>query len=385
MVFGAIAKGLGHVAKGVGNIFGQAAEGFNGPRATINASGTNAGNRSADMLRQQFMEALQQQQPEIQGYNPQMVNASMIDESHVNPYADQALVMSRNAANGNVPSAAGIQQQQGLEQALRSQMAAANSARGGAHNQLAAITGAQNQGAQLQQGAINNAAALRAQEQAAARSLFGQQAFQQAGLQQGLQFANQSAGLQAQGMNQQAYQQAEQARMNAALQSQNLNQNRQSNLLSGLGDAERLRMQGVLGDIDSQTQLASQHQRGKSGIGGGLIGAAGAALALSDKKSKKNVKGGEHEAQKFLDALKSHVYEYKDQYQEQGAPSGQHMSPMAQELEKTVAGKDMVKETPDGMKMVDYSSPQGYGAILAALGHLNEKLKSIEGRRQAHG
>lgn len=369
MVFGAIARGIGGIAKGIGSIFGQAAEGFNGPQARIDASGSNTANKSADMLRQQFMQALQQQ-----GYSPQTIDPRMIDENHVNPYANQALAMSREAATGNVPSAAAIQQNQGIEQALRAQMAGANSARGGAHNQLAAITNAQNQGAQLQQGAINNAAALRAQEQAAARSLFGQQAFQQSGLQQNLQLANQNAGLQAQNMNQQA-----------GLQAQGLNQNRMLNLLSGISDIERLRLQGVLGDIGSQTQLASQHQQGRSGIGGGLLSAVGSALALSDEKSKKNIKDGSHESQKFLDALKSHVYEYKDEYKEEGAPDGKHMSPMAQELEKTVAGKDMVKETGDGTKMVDYSSPQGYGAILAAMSHLNEKIKDIEGRRSKRG
>lgn len=359
MVFGAIAKGIGSV---LGGITGGIAEGIQGPKGSASREGMDTAARSADDLRKRFMDALGNGGQN--NFSPQM-----LDVSHVNPYADQALGMSREAAQGRAPSAAAIQQGQGLEQALKFQQAAANSARGGAGNQIAAIKNAQNQGAQLQQQAIGNAAALRANEQAQARSLFGQQAFQQAGMANQRELSNQQAGL------------------HAGLANQQLNQQQQLAMLGGLQNAEALRLQGVQGYNNNQAGIDNAYSQGRSNIGGGLLNAAGAGLGLffSDEKTKTNIHDGGHEAQKFLDALHAHVYEYKDQYKGPAAPEGKHMTPMAQELEKSSVGKQMVHETADGTKMVDYSSPQGYGAILAALGHLNEKVKGMESRRSKRG
>lgn len=84
----------------------------------------------------------------------------------------------RAAAAGQVPSAAEVQQRQGLEQALRAQMAAANSGPGGFNP--AAQANAARAGADMMAQGAGNAAALRAQEQAQARAAYtsalGQQA-----------------------------------------------------------------------------------------------------------------------------------------------------------------------------------------------------------------
>lgn len=48
---------------------------------------------------------------------------------------------------------------------------------------------------------------------------------------------------------------------------------------------------------------------------------------------------------------------------------------MAQELEKSAVGDSMVEDTPDG-KMVNYG--KGFGAVLAAQAHLNERLNKLE-------
>lgn len=73
----------------------------------------------------------------------------------------------RQAAAGNVPSAAMIQQKQGVNDAINSQAALAASARGG--NLAAAMRGAQAAGAGIQSQGIANNAALRANEMATAR------------------------------------------------------------------------------------------------------------------------------------------------------------------------------------------------------------------------
>lgn len=114
--------------------------------------------------------------------------------------ADQnaATAQLQAAAAGEVPSAAEIQMQQGTDQALRAQLAAANSAKGGTGAQLQAALGAQQQGAQMSAQAVQNASALRAQEMAGARqALSGHLAgvrgadLQTAGL--GLEFAGAAA------------------------------------------------------------------------------------------------------------------------------------------------------------------------------------------------
>ncbi len=82
----------------------------------------------------------------------------------------------------------------------------------------------------------------------------------------------------------------------------------------------------------------------------------------------------------FLDALKPFSYEYKNP-SKPGAGNGKFLSVMAQDLEKAgPVGKSMVSQQPDGSKMVDYG--KGFGAILAAQAHLNERLSEIESRKK---
>lgn len=85
--------------------------------------------------------------------------------------------------------------------------------------------------------------------------------------------------------------------------------------------------------------------------------------AIQDPDSEK-LKG-------FLDNLKATKYQYKDE--KWGA--GDHVSPMAQDLEKSDLGKQMVVDTPQG-KMVDYG--KGFGYMLAAQAHNHRRLGDLE-------
>lgn len=105
-----------------------------------------------------------------------------------------------------------------------------------------------------------------------------------------------------------------------------------------------------------------------SGIGSGLA-------VLSDEKFKTGIKDGGDKVDKFLDSIKAYAYKYKEGVD---APEGEHVSPMAQDLEKSSMGKDMVENTPEG-KVVDYG--RGFGAMLAAQAHLNERLNKLEKKR----
>jgi hypothetical protein len=109
-----------------------------------------------------------------------------------------ALQLSREAAMGEAPSQAAYQMQHGLDQALASQQAQAGSARGASGIALAQ-SNAMGNSAALQNQTYNQMAALRAQEMASARGLYGGLAGQMRDQDlQRLNMGNQVSGLNAQ-------------------------------------------------------------------------------------------------------------------------------------------------------------------------------------------
>ena len=101
------------------------------------------------------------------------------------------------------------------------------------------------------------------------------------------------------------------------------------------------------------------------------------------KKAVKYEKGEpkDFSPQKFLDALKPNSYEYKDKFKKNSlAGEGRFLGVMAQDLEKAgPVGKSMVEDTPMG-KLVNYG--KGFGAVLAAQAHLNQRLKALESKKK---
>jgi len=118
-------------------------------------------------------------------------------------------------------------------------------------------------------------------------------------------------------------------------------------------------------------QRAAKNQQQNSMLGTVAQVGALALMAFSDEKVKKNIQTGRKAVENFLDGLKAHKYEYKNP--EHG--EGEHVSVMAQELEKSEIGEKMVVDTPEG-KMVDYG--KGLPAMLAAQALLHEKIKKLE-------
>jgi hypothetical protein len=121
---------------------------------------------------------------------------------------------------------------------------------------------------------------------------------------------------------------------------------------------------------------------GKSGGygGGGSAGYGGsnsAAMAsYSDEKSKTSVNPGNDELKSFYDKLGTHSYRYKEAFQDNPlAGPGRHVSPMAQELERSEVGRGMVKDTPQG-KVVDYG--KGFGAMLAGQAYLHGEIQDLK-------
>lgn len=85
--------------------------------------------------------------------------------------------------------------------------------------------------------------------------------------------------------------------------------------------------------------------------------------------------------QDFLDGLKAYTFRYKDpQYELKSEPNGgEYLGVMAQDVERTEAGKQIVSEGPDGVKRLE-SKPL-MSAMAAGMGDLNERLKRLEKKR----
>lgn len=109
-------------------------------------------------------------------------------------------------------------------------------------------------------------------------------------------------------------------------------------------------------------------------IASGAGSAVSSFAALSDETQKENIHDSEGAGRDLIDHLKGKLYEYKD-----GEANGEgvHVGIMAQDLEKSPLGKSMVFEE-NGSKKVDFG--KGFGAVLAAVTEINDKLKQLESK-----
>lgn len=162
-------------------------------------------------------------------------------------------------------------------------------------------------------------------------------------------------------------------------------QQAQNQFANYLGQQQQARQSGLQLGLGGGSQLSAesnavrnrdlQEQQMQNQMIGSVLG-AGASVAgmMSDERMKKDIQPSKNNSKKFLDALSSKEYKYKNDKN----GSGKHVSVMAQDLEKAgPMGKQMVSETKQG-KMVDYG--KGFGAILAAQVELNERMKEMEAR-----
>jgi hypothetical protein len=93
----------------------------------------------------------------------------------------------------------------------------------------------------------------------------------------------------------------------------------------------------------------------------------------SDKRLKKDVTDARSEVDAVLDALSPKSYSYKDEKYGKGRRAGI----MAQDLERTPAGKRVVEDRPDG-KMLDVN--KALSLALASSARLNERVRELEGK-----
>lgn len=258
------------------------------------------------------------------------------------------------AMRGEVPSAAAIQQQAGLEAAQRAAMAQAASMRG--ISPALAMRGALATQAGLQRGALSEAAALRAQEMAGARG-------QALGLEQ-------LAGG--------AYAQQQQQLMQQALAEQQARLAQEQSLLGreyGAEQAELQReaqMQMLIRQLQAQRQGQQQQMFGQ--ILGGALGGLGAALPFlfSDKNLKKDIHKADAASYEFLDALKPKKYEYRLE------PNQPVFGVMAQDALKSKIGKTIVDKQAG---YLGFDPTRSLGALMAAASSLHQRVKTLEGRK----
>jgi len=292
--------------------------------------------------------------PEVPGvdpYNPNrenfQTNQSGFNQRFADQYNNQSAQSNQNYQTelfgdlqsrvaGNKPSVAEQQFSNSLDQ-LRAQQASQAASQGG-YNPAAQRASAFNT-AQIGQQGAGQAALLRAQEQNAAEQLFAN-ALNQA---RGQDFQRQM-GFEQLGFNRDQL---------TAQQNQAYEQNMLNKYMADIGRQQ-----------DAQGRQAA-------GIGSLLQGGGSVAAMFSDRNLKKDIRRGDHSIEEFLNELSAFQYKYKK------GDGKDKLGVMAQDLEKSKLGKQMVLETPDG-KMVDYG--QGFSAMMAAIAYLNDKVKKVEGK-----
>lgn len=152
---------------------------------------------------------------------------------------------------------------------------------------------------------------------------------------------------------------------------------------SGQQELERLRANISIGQQQLESTAAEGARNRQTQLIGG-IGQAGAtmgaaAMMASDINAKKNIAPADDQTKNFLDLqyrkMMNELQPYSYDYKNEKNGSGPQLGVMAQDLEKSPAGKQMVAEK-DGTKMI----VPNVGTILGAQANLNERLNKIEGQ-----
>lgn len=277
-----------------------------------------------------------------------------------------------------------------LQEAAQANSAAANTrmaeqadlnARIALANQLAQNTQNYN-AAQLQQGASQFNADLgfkQSSEQATlaqGAAVANQNAFNQRNISQG-QIAG---GVKQSSLAAGATVGAAQAAANAAIESANIHGETAVtvagiNAVNDLGETE---LTGSTNEENITSGNANNAANNDQEIIGGVIGGASnvgaeVATASSDRRAKTDIRSGDPAAEDMLDKLAAEIFRYRDTAKD-GA--GEQLGVMAQDLERSQLGRQMVEESPEGKRL---NFAKGLGAALAAMANLNERLSRVEG------
>jgi hypothetical protein len=128
----------------------------------------------------------------------------------------------------------------------------------------------------------------------------------------------------------------------------------------------------ALGGVTSNQQFNAGNQQGTNqallGLLGSGIGGAARGVAASDERLKTNIKKADIDIEDFLDRLKSKKFKYK-------GSENQKTGIIAQDLEKSRVGKNLVVEAPEG-KYVDLD--ESVPVLMSAVANLNKRLRDLQ-------
>ncbi len=257
----------------------------------------------------------------------------------------------QGVASGQQQGAGELAAQRQYQNALAAQQAQAHMARGG--NAALAYRNAANQSAALGSTAAGMGQQAALQDQQNAQGLLGQVGA--AGRGADFNAANANAGYQGQA-NQ--------------LNSQNYLQ-----LLQQLNNSNIAKYQ-------ADTGLAGQREAANNATTGGLLGGLGDLVGLSDERAKTDVADARGDIDRMLEGLSSARGAVSWRYKDPAHGTGRWDGVMAQDLERSDAGKRLVTDTPAG-KVVDVT--KAAMATLAASARLHERLKALEKERKSAG
>lgn len=122
---------------------------------------------------------------------------------------------------------------------------------------------------------------------------------------------------------------------------------------------------------------------GGDNIGGSIGNAIGSAVGwigslFSDERLKTDIKSGDVAAREFMDKIKPSSFRYKDPTIP-GTTEGTNLGVMAQDMQKSAIGKELVEKHPSGY--LQYSIPKAVNLSLASLAYLNKRINKLERAR----
>ena len=285
-----------------------------------------------------------------------------------------ALDLLQAAAQGRGPSAADIAAQQQMAAGQRAIAAQAASAPYSAAGQRAATYAT----ADLGQRVAGQAALAKARERIAAQQAYAQGSGAQANRQAALETRRGQLGL--------GYRKTDLAQ-------------RQSDRGAAMqGNQDVLNKYKADRGIGAQESAANKQLA--SNVISGVMQAAGsgAAAAFSDVRAKENIQPAGSDIRQLLSMVKPERYQYRDarhdpDYEEEEGPEmaatpitlpvegrPERVGVMAQDLERSKLGSQMVGQGPDGMRYVDYSPNKFNPMALAAMADMHRRLQKIEGK-----
>jgi hypothetical protein len=235
-----------------------------------------------------------------------------------------------------------------------------------AQRQVANAIAAQQAQARMARGGNAALAARNAANQSAALGISGAGLGQQAALQDQQGAQGQLAGL----TNAGRQNDISVANANAGF-AQNANQLNSGNYLQLLSQLNQRNIAKYNADLG----IGAQQNAADAQKSGGLMAGIGGALSLfSDENLKTDVADADGDIDDMLDKLTPKSFRYKSERHGQGEWSGV----MAQDMERSSAGRRVVREVPGEGKALDTNKT--ISTLLAATARLNKRLREVEGK-----